>query len=765
MKNLKLFFGLTCLLIFLLGNVAIQESFSQKPGWGKSHHGSHYDQGPRTKPWLMEGIGRTHFPITSSHPDVQKWFDQGNTLLHGFWPFEAERAFRWCIKLDPDCAMAYWGLARCCRGDKARERKFFAEAIKRKAGLSKREQDYLELWEAKYTVQKSKDKARKKAVRQYVKKFDNLLINYPDDIEARALYWLELPGTIRNRNENENADSIRYALDSVLKEVLKKDPDHVGALHYLVHNWDGEEGHFALDSCLHLGKVAPNCGHLQHMPGHVLSSIGLWNEAAIAMDSATRVEKAYMQKRMVLPEQNWDYLHNLDYLAYIQEQLGMAKAAEISCRQLLNGPPPQNMPINLANFSMVRMAIKFEKWEEIVDDSNPLFRWDDDNFIDAGLKAYARCHAYIGLGKLELAEKELRRFEAKAAILSIPKVAPRLISEFIGKGKGKGKPDASSNRDPGYLDSIVLVRRWELQGKLMLARGKKEKGIELLQKAAKLQYEKWRNDPPMDAVFLYNTLREIYLAEKKYDKATRAFEKTLEKIINDGFALSGLVVACQKTGKAANAKQYMGRLASVWKSADRPNRWLERAEACGVAPTKPSRELLAERDYKSIVLDKLGHSKWTAPTAPSLSAINRQGQKVSLEDYRGKNVVLIFYLGGQCLHCMEQIQEASIQASKLKALNTEILAVSKDDLKTLNSYEDSNLGVTLLSDPDFANAKRFLSYDDFEEIELHSTLLIDSHGRVHWSKHGGEPFMDFEFLKNEVRFLNRTKAVQTVQID
>ena len=75
--------------------------------WGKSHHGSHYDQGPRSKPWIFEGIGQTHFPITSSHPEVQEWFDQGNTLLHGLWQFEAERAFRWCLKLDPDCAMAY----------------------------------------------------------------------------------------------------------------------------------------------------------------------------------------------------------------------------------------------------------------------------------------------------------------------------------------------------------------------------------------------------------------------------------------------------------------------------------------------------------------------------------------------------------------------------------------------------------------------------------------------------------------------------------
>src|SRR5207302_2736188 len=76
---------------------------------------SAFDNSPHEKPSLMDGIGKTHFPITTSVPEVQQWFDQGHTLLHLFWYYEAERAFRWCIKLDPDCAMAYWGLARAPR--------------------------------------------------------------------------------------------------------------------------------------------------------------------------------------------------------------------------------------------------------------------------------------------------------------------------------------------------------------------------------------------------------------------------------------------------------------------------------------------------------------------------------------------------------------------------------------------------------------------------------------------------------------------------
>lgn len=80
---------------------------------GHSSHGSAFDSGMRTRPWVMGGIGEAPFPITTKNPEVQKWFDQGNALLHSFWFEEAERSFRWCLKLDPDCAMAYWSLARC----------------------------------------------------------------------------------------------------------------------------------------------------------------------------------------------------------------------------------------------------------------------------------------------------------------------------------------------------------------------------------------------------------------------------------------------------------------------------------------------------------------------------------------------------------------------------------------------------------------------------------------------------------------------------
>src|SRR6185369_8618901 len=103
---------------------------------GHSQHGEAFDTGPREKPILMTGIGVAHFPITTKNPEVQKWFDQGSALLHSFADYEAERAFRWCLKLEPDNAMAYWGLARAGYGGNDRSIDMIREAMKRRAHVT-----------------------------------------------------------------------------------------------------------------------------------------------------------------------------------------------------------------------------------------------------------------------------------------------------------------------------------------------------------------------------------------------------------------------------------------------------------------------------------------------------------------------------------------------------------------------------------------------------------------------------------------------------
>ena len=156
---------------------------------GHSVHGEAFDTGPRTKPWVMEGIGKTHFPITTQNPEVQMWFDQGHTLLHSFWDTEAERAFRWCLKLEPENAMCFWGLSRATAADAERSDEFLREAVKRKGTVSERERLYIEALEARSGPRALRDRGTSAGgdrEGEYRKKLETICIKYPDDMAWRV---------------------------------------------------------------------------------------------------------------------------------------------------------------------------------------------------------------------------------------------------------------------------------------------------------------------------------------------------------------------------------------------------------------------------------------------------------------------------------------------------------------------------------------------------------------------------------------------------
>lgn len=156
---------------------------------------------------------------------------------------------------------------------------------------------------------------------------------------------------------------------------------------------------------------------------------------------------------------------------------------------------------------------------------------------------------------------------------------------------------------------------------------------------------------------------------------------------------------------------------------------------------------------------RLGPNRWEPYPAPPLKALDSQRQVVTLEEYAGKNVVLIFYLGEECPHCMEQLVEVKKRIHEFEMNNAQMLAISGDTPEGIAaSLRMGELPFRVLSDTDHENARRFLSYDDFEDMELHSTLFIDAEGKVRWARLGGEPFMDLDFLISEIERVNRESA-------
>ena len=651
-----------------------------EPRPGHSQHGEVFDTGPRTKPVWMPDIGVAHFPITHKDPETQRWFDQGNALLHSFWEYEAERAFRWCAKLEPDNAMCYWGMARAA-GDE-RSVAFIKEAAKRKSKVTERERLYIEALEARERTDRLRDHGDdyRDRARDYKKVLETICLKYPDDMEAKLMLALS------------NMGDSRYGTESILREVEAKLPNHPAVHHYRIHNWNYHEPETALKSAGKYGKIAPNIGHALHMPGHIYSTVGMWNEGAIAMDAATRTEVRHMHERQVFPFNYWNWGHNRAYLSYIQEQLGLPDLAIAGAKDLIDAPqdPKFNGALPYSPHSqgiqgMVRVLVKYERWKELLDTRSIPWR---EGPGDQLLKAYSEARANFGLDNIEAAEK---------AIVAVEKFA-----------KDKA------------VERLYPIMSTELKARLALAQGEVLLGLSLLTDAAEKQFEmqKSDNDPPHYPELLYNALGNAYLKAGSKDLAIAAFEKALKATRNDRFALAGL----ERAGKSAK-------------------------------PILPE----PERDYLKADLDRYGPKAWAPIAAPVLDALDVDGQRVRLEDLKGKNVVLVFYLGRECPHCLKQLRDLKAKNDDWKRLETVVVAVSGNSAAQNKALlgDAAYEGIRFLADETHTNAKRFLAYDDFEEIELHATLLIDAQGKMRWSRVGGEPFEDMKFLVQQVEILRR----------
>ena len=691
---------------------------------GHSSHGTAFDSGMRTKPWVIPGVGNAPFTITTKYEEVQKWFNQGNALLHSFWFEEAERTFRWCLKLDPDCAMAYLGLARCGftwfnlnsgsfnEKDFGRYKTFLSEAVKRAPLVTEREQMHIDAWNSAVT---------KGGEATLVEKFRQGVIKYPDDIEAKALIALFNIGQGKP-HDNEN----------LVQEVLAVNPMHPGALHASIHNWDDKESLRAIKACELYGKAAPGVGHALHMPGHIYSKIGMWNEAAIAMDSATRTELKYMNDRLALPFEAWNFPHNRNYLCYIQEQLGMGSASILGARDLLRAPrdPDFNTEagrrgslLSPGRQALQRALIKFEKWKEIL--TPGYVDWDTRDNFNRTRKIYVETLALTGLGKLE---------EARAHLLE--------LEDLVG--------------DEKKTSQVVKIAK----GLLYLADGKVEDGEKLLISANE-QDEKNRkngsyaNDPPTQAWPISRLLGDHFYKKGFYRTAISYYEKALGYEPNDGFSLSGLALSHFAVGEKAIAERYAGRLMSVWSNADSGLHWIEDVRKIFPRPTLVSDTPAKERAYRPDQLRSFGPSNWEPFAAPTLELTNTNGKKVRLSDYQGKNVLLVFFLGEACVHCVGQLKLINDKMVDFQKEDTVVLGVCSQSPEVLKQSSILNpVKVSFLSDKNHEGARRFSSYDDFENIELHSTILIDKKGKIRWKRTGGDPFTNIDFLIGELKRIN-----------
>jgi hypothetical protein len=269
-----------------------------------------------------ESLGTVHFE-TSCNPDAQKLFDRGMLYQHSFWYRASQRVFEDALKADPECGIAYWGIALSLLWNPhvPAPTKNLAEGAaalakaKTVGAKTQRERDYLDALGAMYADYEKVD--HRTRMQAYTKAMEQLAQRYPNDDEAQIYYALAL-NTSASPADKTYANQLKGA--AILEPIAIRQPQHPGVAHYLIHLYDyppiAEKG---LEAARRYAKVAPAAAHAQHMPSHIFTRVGYWKDSISSNVESSRVASA--------DKEGHDQLHAMDYLVYAYLQLGQDKKA------------------------------------------------------------------------------------------------------------------------------------------------------------------------------------------------------------------------------------------------------------------------------------------------------------------------------------------------------------------------------------------------------------------------------------------------------
>ncbi len=726
---------------------------------GHSHQGHSFNEGPRQESALIGDTGKVTIPIKTTWDQGQAYFDQGLGQLHGFWYYEAERSFRQIAAHDPDCAMAYWGMAMANWENPKRAKGFIDKANTLLKNASKHGQAYIAA-QANYLDGKPADeKARRQDM---LLDLEDLVHDFPDDTEAKAFLAVRIWQF--SQKPPQLPFSSQEAVDALLQQVLAKEPMHP-AHHYRIHLWDKRKPARALDSAAKLGFTAPAIAHMWHMPGHIYSYLHRYEDAAWHQQASARVDHAHMREHRLLPDQIHNYAHNNEWLSRNWLNLGNRPAAFEMAKSLLANPrhPKLNTIEGKAHSyrygrtRLIDTLEQFELWDEALELTSS--EWLQPLAIPEHelprLRLIALAHYKLGnkqdleatLASLDtlsdLAKKDHEKAQADA----------KTKAEKESKKPGEiAKLAKEAGRKPGQQIANIKKARAELQGYLAALNGDVESALKALEKSTR----------PKHAA----ALEYLALGDTEKAASLSAAEVSGDKRLT--LPLAARIEILHRLGKETEARQCFDKLRMVSSQIDLTAppfaRLLPIARSMGfpedwTLPYVPPADFGVRPDVNA-----LGPLHWEPPSAPSFTLPDRNNLPVSLESYRGKPLILIFYLGHGCLHCTEQLEAIANRSDGLKTAGLPVLAISTDTISGLTKSQASySTGGTdfpfpLIADPEKTTFKAYGAHDDFENASLHGTFLLDPKGRILWSDISADPFMDLDFLIKESHRLLKLHA-------
>ncbi|MDX1950823.1 MAG: tetratricopeptide repeat protein [Verrucomicrobiota bacterium] len=504
----------------------------------------------------FKGLGRHHHPITTKWKLAQRYFDQGMVLLYNFNHAEAIRSFEAAAKVDPECAMAYWGIALALGPNinapmeesavtKAWEAIQRAIALKEKA--SQPERDYIDALATRYTKEPVND--RSELDQAFARATEVVAKKYPEDMDAQVLYAEALMDTSpwNYWQEDLTAKPNAAAALQALEPVLRSKKAHMGADHLYIHLVEaGPTPEKGVPSAERIGSLAPRAGHLVHMASHIYVRVGRYHEASSVNEKAVKVDEGYIKQ--VNPTGLYPggyYPHNLHFLWYATDLEGRSELSIQTARKLSNytldlrcgaveGPRQRYLPL-LAN-------ARFGKWNEVISSTPPA----RDYPFDLAMSHYARGVAFAALGKVQEAELELQQFVA----LKESETVKALDNPYF----------------PG--SGILAVAEPMLRGKIAAARGESGKAVEQLREAVKQEKALPYMEPPFWYYSARLSLGAALLKAGEAAEAEKVFREDLKSLPANGWALYGLHESLKAQKKQSEALVVKKQFDRAWKHAD-----------------------------------------------------------------------------------------------------------------------------------------------------------------------------------------------------
>ena len=482
-------------------------------------------------------FGNVHF-ATSCNDTAQRRFDRGMRYQHSFWYRQSKEIFEDVVKADPECGIAYWGIALSLLfnphapppGPNLPLGLAAIQKGKAVGAKTQRERDYIDALAVFYTDYDKVPHAAR--VQAYLKAMETLAGRYPNDDEAQIFYAITL-NVAASPNDKTYSNQLKGA--AILEPIFKRQPRHPGVAHYLIHLYDtpalAEKG---IEAAKRYSAIAPAAPHAQHMPSHIFTRVGAWNDSIASNTESARAAKDGKEID--------DQLHAMDYMVYAYLQLGQDQKAQavVSEMNAVTGINPDRFvgPYALA-VSPARYVVERGDWKSAAE-----LQVRPSKFAYAD----AMTHFARALGAARVGN-------AGAAKADIAKLAE--LREKLREAK-----------DAYWTEQVDI--QWQAATAWMLyAEGKSDEALKAMGAAADAE-DKTEKHPVTPGV--PTPARELYgamlLERGQAREALAAFEATLRKEPNRLGATIGAARSADKAGDAVKARQHYAAAVALTEKAD-----------------------------------------------------------------------------------------------------------------------------------------------------------------------------------------------------